>query len=174
MKENDWQLMRYFLLWLVLLFMVALPFSGNFRRWEKIATNFSPLFHLHCYRQVASIFTFISDYFVKLLLMKCLRSIETRKLQVRKGVSKLRNLILTVTRRDVQLEHCIVSISPQNPKMIWITILLRSTAPRNLMAPSSVNFVIKSFQDFTLYVNIETLNTQCKSDQEQEMWMWII
>ena len=31
---------------------------------------------------------------------------------------------------------------------------------------------MKSFQDFTLYVNIETLNTDFKSDQEQEMWMW--
>ena len=37
------------------------------------------------------------------------------------------------------------------------------------MSPSGVNFVIKSFQDFTLYVNIETLNTACKSDPEQEM-----
>ena len=39
------------------------------------------------------------------------------------------------------------------------------------MSPSNVNFVIKSFQDFTLYVNIETLNTEGKSNQEQEMWM---
>ena len=29
-------------------------------------------------------------------------------------------------------------------------------------------------EDFTLYVNIETLNTQCRSDQDQEMWMWNI
>ena len=50
--------------------------------------------------------------------------------------------------------------------------MLGSTAPQNLMSPSSVNFVIKNFQDFTIYVNIETLNTECKSDQEQEMWMW--
>ena len=40
------------------------------------------------------------------------------------------------------------------------------------MSPSSVNFVINSFQDFTLYVNIETLNTENKSDQEQEMCVW--
>ena len=33
----------------------------------------------------------------------------------------------------------------------------------------SVNFAFKSFRDFTFYVNIETLNTQCRSDQEQEM-----
>ena len=161
--------------------MVALPFYGIFRRRGKIAillaTNFSPLFHLHCYRQVAWLFTFIFDYFVKFLLLKCLRSIETRKLHVRIVVPKLQNLSLPVTRSVVLLVHCIVPnvpISPQNPKMIWITILLRSTAPRFLMSPSSVNFAFKSFQDFTLYVNIETLNTQCKSDQEQEMWMWNI
>ena len=65
--------------------------------------------------------------------------------------------------------HC--PNSPQNPKMISITILLRSTAPQNLITPSSVNFAFQSFQDFTLYVNTETLNTECKSDQEQEMWM---
>ena len=31
--------MWYFLLWLVLPFMVALSFYGNFRRWEKICKN---------------------------------------------------------------------------------------------------------------------------------------
>ena len=113
----------------------------------------------------------------RLLLLKCLRSIETKKLYVRIVVPKLQSLILPVTRRDVQLEHCIVPtvpISQQSPKMISITILLRSTAPQNLMSPSSVNFAFKCFQDFTLYVNIETLNTKCKSDLEQEMWMWNI
>ena len=140
-----------------------------------LATNISPLFPLHCYSQVASIFTFNSDYSVKLLFLKCLLQIDTRNLHVRIGVPKQQSLILRVTGRDVLLVHCIVPnvpISPQNPKMIKITILLRSTAPQKLMSPSSVTFVIKSFQDFTLYVNIETLNTECKSDQEQERWMW--
>ena len=31
--------MRFFLLWLVLPFMVAVSFYGNFRRWEKICKN---------------------------------------------------------------------------------------------------------------------------------------
>ena len=86
-----------------------------------IGANFSPLFQLLCYSQVASIFTFISDYFVKLLLLKCLFYIGTRKLHVRIVVPKLQSLILRVTRRDVQLEHCIVPnapISQQTPKMI--------------------------------------------------------
>ena len=38
----------------------------------------------------------------------------------------------------------------------------------------SVNLVIKSFLDITLYVNIETINTEGRSDQEQLMWMWNI
>ena len=46
---------------------------------------------------------------------------------------------------------------------IWIIILPENTAPQNLMSPWNVNFVIKNFQDFTLYVNIETLNTECSS-----------
>ena len=90
-------------------------------------------------------------------------------------VPKLQTLISPVTRRVVLLVHCnvpTVPISPQNRKLIWITILLRSTAPQNLMSLSSVNFVIKSFPDFTPYVNIETFNTGCKSDPEQEVWMW--
>ena len=73
-----------------------MEFYVNVKKYAKIlATNFSPLFHLHCYRQVASIFTFFfSDYFVKLLLMKCLSSIETRKLPVRIVLTKLQRLIL--------------------------------------------------------------------------------
>ena len=142
---------------------------------KVLATNFSPLFLFHCYSQVASIFTFISDYSVKLLLLKCLLQTDTRKLHVRIVVPKLQSSILRVTKRDVLLVHGIVPnvpVSPQNPKMISITILLRSTATRNLMSPSSVNFLIKSFQDLTLYVNIETLSTACSSDPEQGMWTW--
>ena len=63
-------------------------------------------------------------------------------------------------------------ISQKNHKKNSFNILLRSTEPQNLMSPSSVNFGIKIFQDFTLHVNIETLNTECRSDQEQEMLMW--
>ena len=34
------------------------------------------------------------------------------------------------------------------------------------MSPSSENFVIKSLRDFTLYINIETLKTECRSNQQ--------
>ena len=46
---------------------------------------------------------------------------RNQKLDVRIVVPKLQNLILHVTRSDVQLEHCIVPnvpISPQNPEKI--------------------------------------------------------
>ena len=39
-----------------------------------------------------------------------------------------------------------------------------------------VSFQCKLFYQevsgFYVYVNIEKLNTECRSDQEQEMWMW--
>ena len=47
-----------------------------------LAKTFSPFFHLHCCRQVASIFTFFADCSVKLLKLKCLRSIESLILRV--------------------------------------------------------------------------------------------
>ena len=76
MKENDRQLLRFFLLWLVLPFIVGLSFYGISRKWKDqvkiLATSFSLLFPLHCYRQVASIFTFISGYYDTLLLLKSL------------------------------------------------------------------------------------------------------
>ena len=90
-------------------------------------------------------------------------------------VTKLQETILYGTRRVVLLVHCIVltvPIFPQNPKTIWITSFLRSTVPQNLIPPSSVNFALKSFQDFRLSSNIEELNTECRSDQEQKMRMW--
>ena len=48
MKENDWQLLRYFLLWLVLTFMVSLSFYGFFGKWEKY-------FKTNCYKLFAII-----------------------------------------------------------------------------------------------------------------------
>ena len=161
--------------------MVAHSSHEIFRIWVKIckknASNFSPRFHLHCCSQVAYISTLISDQSVYYLLLKSLLFIDKRKLHVKIVVPKLQNLIFPVTKRVVLLVHCNVSnvpISQQNPKMIGFTTLLRSTALQYFMSPSIVNFVTKSFQDLTLYVNIETLNTECNSNQEQEMWMWNI
>ena len=84
-------------------------------------------------------------------------------------VPKLQSLILFVTRRDVQLEHCIlpsVPISPQKPEKSWNILLLKTTAPQNPLILSNVNIVIKSFRDFTLYVNIKTSNMLFLSRQQ--------
>ena len=59
MKENDWQIMRYFILWLVLLFMIALTFYGIFRIWKKICK-------ITCYN-------FFGHYFVCIATVKSLQ-----------------------------------------------------------------------------------------------------
>ena len=61
---------------------------------------FSPIFHLHCFRQVASIFTFISDFSIKLLFLKCLRSIEKNENYIWKLCTKTtRNNIVRHKKR---------------------------------------------------------------------------
>ena len=154
MKENDWQILRYFL-WSVLLFLNVFSFYGNSRILDKLfrntCYNFLAIFSFALLQfHFASIFTFISDHSVKHFLLKCLLYIDMREFYVRIVIPKLHSLILSVTRRVVLLVHCIVRnlpISPQNHKVIWIFTL-----------PSSVNFVIKSFQDLTLYDNIKKTN----------------
>ena len=117
--------------------------------------------------KVLQFLTFVSDQsvFNKFYSNAFFKSIQES--YVRNVVPKLQRLILRVTRRDVQLEHCIVPnvpISPQNHKTFRITILLRSTAPQNLISPSSVNFVMQHFPAFMLYVNTKTLNMDLKWD----------
>ena len=143
--------MRYFLLWLVLPFMVALSFYGNLRRWEKnariLATIFSPLFHLHRYRQVASIFTFISDYFVELLFLKCLRSIETRKLRENCGTQTAKlNLARHKKRCSVGTLFCTKcpNFSTKSRNDLIYRIAKKCSAPK-----PDITFKCKHcFQDF--------------------------
>ena len=174
MKEDDSLLMRYFILWLFLLFMVALSFNGIFRIGENLCEN-------TCY-QFFAIISFALLPSSRFNIHVCFRLlcqtpfIEMPSLNRNEKVT-FENCGTQTTKLNLarQLEHCIVHnvpLSPQNPETIWITILLRSIAPQNLISPSSVNFAFKTFQDFTLDVNIETLNTGCRSDQEQETWMW--
>ena len=67
-------------------------------------------------------------------------------------------ILMYGTKRDAQLEPCILSsvqISPLLPRMTLTFFLLNSTAPQNLSLLSCVKFAMKSFQDFALYVNIK-------------------
>ena len=145
-------------------------------RLKIFPTSFLSLFHLRCCSQGTSIsYVHFRSLCFQQILHNSLFQIDTRKIHVRTVVPKLQSLILGPTRRVVLPKHCIVANVPssqQNHKLIWITVFLRSTAPQNLISPSSVNFVIKKFQPFMLYGNTKTLNTECRSDQEQEMRMW--
>ena len=140
-----------------------------------LATNFSPFFRLPCYSQVASLFYvhFRSDFcLTPFAQLPSLNRYE--KVTCEKCGTQTAKLNLARDRKRCSVGTLYVGtlnfiFSPQNHKMIWITKLLRSTAPRNLMSLSSVNFVIKSFEDSTIYVSIETFKRECRSDQEQEM-----
>ena len=95
-----------------------------------------------------------------------LRSISTKTLNATFVEAKPYHLILLFTKRTVLLRHRIVPnviISPQNPKTIWVTILLRSTALQNQALPSIVIFVVKNLQGVTIYVDIKTLNMAFKT-----------
>ena len=155
--------------------MVALSFCGSLRKWEVLFKKFR-----HKFFSIISFSLLQSKCFSLSVQFRLFRSkpflnffqyIDTRKLHVRLVVPKLQTLILPVTGRVVLLVHFIVpnlTISPQNPQMIWITIMLRSTVPK-----PDVSFKFKlCYQGFHAYVNIEKLNTECKADQEHEMWIW--
>ena len=107
-------------LWLLLPLLELFVYAKNY--WVTKTTHFLPLGLLHCYSQIASIFTFDSDSSVKLLLLnlRSLRSIATKKLLAKVVVPKPQSLILLVTRRYVLLVHFtvyIVPISPLFPRM---------------------------------------------------------
>ena len=101
------------------------------------------------------------DYSVSLLLLKCFCSIKTTKLREKNEVPRLHESILPVTETDIRSGYCFVIKVPspsENPKTIWVIIFLKNEAPQNLSLYSNVNVVIKSFRDFTPYVNIKTPN----------------
>ena len=128
--------------------------NGEYNIKKKLATNFSPFFLFHCYCQVASIFTFITDFFVKLLIFKCLRSIETKKLHVRIVVPKLQGLISRVTVRErcsvgtLYCTHC-PNFSTKSQIGLNYHISKKHSAPK-LNVTLKCKLFIKSFPDFTL------------------------
>ena len=158
--------------------MVAHSFYGIFRKWEEqfeytwykffavisfallqsSCFNFYVPFRLFC--QTTSIGMPSLNRYEKVTCENC--GTQTTKLNLARHKMSCSAGTLFCTQRP---NLCTKSYDGLN-----YHISKKHSAP-NLMSPSSVNFVIKSFQDFTLYVNIETLNTECKSDQEQEMWI---
>ena len=159
--------------------MIGLSFYGIFRIWEKICKN-------TCYKIFVNIsFALLPssrfNFHVYFRLFCQITIIEMPSL-IRKEKITFENCVTQTTRNNIERHkrrcsagtlyctHCPnFSAKSQNDLNYHIA---KKHSPQNLISPSSVNFAFKSFQDFTLYVNIETLNTQCRSDQEQLMWIW--
>ena len=116
MKENNWQLLRYHFLCLVLLFMVALSFYGIFRKWESFLKNTcyklfviilvallpSSCFNLQCYFRL----------FCQTIIIEMPSLFRREKLHVIIVVPKLQETLLYSKRRGVLLIHCIVTTFP--------------------------------------------------------------
>ena len=66
--------------------------------------------------------------------------------------------------------HC-PNFSAKSQSDLICHIAEKHSAPKPDIT-SKCKHCYQTFQDFTLYVSIETLNTECRSDQEQERWMW--
>ena len=156
--------------------MVALSFYGIFRKWETSIENSRYKFFTNIFFALPPSSRFNLAVYFRLFCQTT--NIEMRSL-IRKekitcencGTQTTSNNIVRHKKRcSVGTMYCTQCPSySRKAQNIRITILLRSTVPQNLISPSSVNFVIKVSRDFMLYVKIETLNTECRSDQGQEM-----
>ena len=131
MKENDWQLLQFFLLWLLSPFMVALSFYGIFRIWENICKNTCHKFFANisfallqssCLNFYARFRWFCLTLFTK---MPSLNRYE--KVTCENSGTQTTKLNLARHKKSCILVHCIVPnvlISQQNPEMIWVSILI--------------------------------------------------
>ena len=98
----------------------------------------------------------------------------TTKLRVRIVVPQLHESVIPVTKKDVRLGSPIVPNVPTSAQITRVTsyiIELRSRALQNILLYSSANFVMQSFQAFTHYDHIKTLNMAFLSRQQMSIWM---
>ena len=72
---------------------------------------FPQLFNFHCFSRVATNFTFTSETFFRLLLLKFLPSNSKKKVSVKKVERKLEEAFIDGTRWVVQLGHFFYSVS---------------------------------------------------------------
>ena len=104
---------KYFLLW-------------SFHIWYKVMNSsgyiFSPLFLFHWCSQVVTIFTFTSETYVILLLLKCLPSNATKKSLVKIVEHKLEETFSDVIW-DVHLERFILFSVPSSQQLPRLTSL---------------------------------------------------
>ena len=140
MKEYDWQLLPYFLLWLALLFMVVLSFMDfSWTTCEGFFTivSFALLqsscfvFYVHFRSFCATLFTQVPSLnrYEEVTCDNC--GTQTTKLNLARHKKGCSAGIICCT-------HC--PIFPQNPKKIEVMTLLRTTVPQNLMLKLDVTF----------------------------------
>ena len=165
MQENDWQLLRYLFFWLVLPFKVSLSFYGNFRKWEEYFKN--TWYNFSAIISFALLQSSCFNFYVHLRSI-CLTPFTKMRSLNRYEKVKCENCGIQITKFNLARHKKICSagtlcctqcpISSQKHKVIWITIMLRSTAHQNLISLSSVNFCYQEFPGF--YALRQHRNTQ--------------
>ena len=125
---------------------------------KLLATNFSPLFHLHCYRQVASIF----NHHVYSRLVCQTANFEMPSL-IRKEKITCENCGTQTTRNNIvrQKKRCSVgtlyctqcpNFSTKSKNDLKYHIAKKHSAP-DITFKCKLCFIFKGFQDFTPVVN---------------------
>ena len=152
-----------------------MDFSVNGEYNVKIlATNFSPLFfslplssrfNLHVYFRL----------FCQIINIETPSLIRKEKITCEKcGTQTTRDSFVrhkkSCSAGTLYSTHC-PNFSTKSQNDLNYHIAKKHSAPKTDVT-FKCKLSIKSFRDFMLYVNIETLNTECKSVQEQEIWMW--
>ena len=153
--------------------MFALSSHGNFRIRKNLLSNLvkitSSLFHFH-YCSQANRFNLRGclDCSVEQLLLKCLRFSEKRFTCENCGSQTTRNNFVGHKKRcsagTLYCTQC-PNFSTTSQDDSNYHIAKKHSSP-NLSLLSSVKFVIRFFQDFTLYVNIKTPNMAFLSTQQ--------
>ena len=159
--------------------MVAHSFYGNSRRWEKYCQNtcykffsiisfallHSSRFNLHLFFRLFCQTTIIE---MPSLFRNKKGTCENCGTQTKKL-----NLARHKKRCSVGTVYCTQcpKFSTKSRNDLNYHIAKKHSAPK-LDVTFKCKLCYQSFQNFTPYVNIETLNTECRSDQEQEMWIW--
>ena len=167
MKEKDRPLLPYFLLWLVLPFMVAHSFYGIFREWEEKFFIYLVQYFRHYFICIATVKLLQSSCLIQTILHVNYQTtiIEMPSL-IRKGKNTCENCGTQTTKNNIvrhkkscsagtlYCTHC-PNFSTKSQNDPNYHIAMKHSAPKPDVT-FIVNFAFKSFQDFTLYVNINT------------------
>ena len=96
--------------------------------------------------------------FVKLPLLKCLRLIETKKITCGNCGTQRTKVILARHKKRRSVGTLYYTLSTKSQADLKYQFAEKNSVPKPAVT-SNLNFVIKNFQDFTLYVTMKTANT---------------